>query len=77
MEERVEEEKFYWKLRGSDNSVYEYENYLYIPYGKDWWELDVKCFNKFTQKEYDELVEKGIIADIFEKEETAKKLGDN
>ena len=71
LEDRVErEKKYYWKIKGG--TMFEFSGYLsgnsygyFMRYKPSIAEDAVT----YTQKEYDELVEKGFIADIFEKEE--------
>ena len=71
--DRVEEERFHWRVKGWENTPVP-EEYLYIT---DWedgaYRETEQAFktNRYTQKEYDKLVEQAIIADIFEKEEIA------
>lgn len=67
VDDRAQQEKFYWRLKGS-KAYADGSQYLWCFQYK-WWSLkkSKKNAGKYTQKEYDELVEEEVIADIFEK----------
>ena len=64
--DRVEEEKFYWRVKGNGTKLYE-DNFL-ANYNTGWDLMYKPYAESYTQKEYNKMVEDGIIADIFEKE---------